>query len=90
MMEYPRLNKSALLLIYGTLMLSGCVTTTGNYTVTAVDAQGKPLNAVFHVQGRHIYTARNGICAARPGAVVTIRSMANGQNLEGESPYQCK
>lgn len=90
MMKYPRFKNSALLLIYGALMLSGCVTTTGNYTVTAVDAQGKPINAAFHVQGRHIYTARNAICAAHPKAVVMIRSMENGQNLEGESPYQCK
>lgn len=90
MMKHFRLKKSALPLIYGSMMLSGCVTTTGNYTVTAVDAQGNPLNAVFHVQGRHIYSARNGICAAYPKAVVTIRSMATGQNLESESPYQCK
>ena len=90
MMKPPRLKNSVWLLICGVLMLSGCVTTMGAYTVTAVDARGKPINAVFHVQGRQIYTARNGICAAHPKAVVTIRSMTNGQNLEGESPYQCK
>lgn len=74
----------------GLLMLSGCATTTGNYIVTAVNAQGKPVNAGFHVQGRHIYTARNGICAAHPKAVVTILSLETGKELESESPYLCR
>ena len=88
MMNPPRLKDSAWLLMCGVLMLSGCATTTGAYTVTAVDAQGKPINAVFHVQGRHIYSARNGICAAQPKAVVTIRSKETGKELEGESPIE--
>lgn len=72
------------------LLLSGCVTMTGNYTVTAVTARGKPINAVFQAQGRSIYTARNAICAASPKAVVTIRSEETGQELKSESPYQCR
>ena len=61
----------------------------GNYIVTAVDAQGKPLKFTFFVQGRHIYTARNGICSSQPGAIVTIRVQETGKELESESPYPC-
>lgn len=86
----PRNSKRLALLLSFPVFLIGCVTTTGNYVVTAANAQGKPLNTVFHVQGRHIYTARNGICAAHPGAVVTIRTRESGQELEGESPYTCR
>lgn len=70
--------------------LSGCVTVSGNYVVSAVDAAGKPIDSVFFVQGRHIYTARNGICAAHPKATVYIRSAETKADLEGESPYQCR
>ena len=74
----------------GIALVSGCATTSGNYIVTATDAQGTPFKATFLVQGRHIYSARNGICAAHPGAVVTIRVRETGQELDGESPYRCK
>lgn len=70
--------------------LSGCVTVSGNYVVSAVDAAGNPINSVFFVQGRHIYSARNGICAAHPGATVYIRAAETKADLEGESPYQCR
>lgn len=72
------------------LILSGCITMSGNYIVTAVDAQGKAINARFVAQGRHIYTARNAICATYPGAVVTIRDADSGKELESESPSHCK
>ena len=77
-------------LVMCALFLSGCVTMTGNYTVTAVDARGKPIDTVFQAQGRSIYTARNAICAAYPKAVVTIRAEKTGQELKSESPYQCR
>lgn len=76
--------------LFGALGVTGCVTISGNYTVTAVDAQGNPINAVFHVQGRHIYSARNGICATHPKAIVTIRDKETGKEVQSESPYQCK
>lgn len=90
MMKSPGFKNLALPLACSLLLLGGCVTTTGNYVVTAVDATGKPINAAFHVQGRHIYTARNGICAAHPKAVVMIRTLETRQNLDGESPYTCR
>jgi hypothetical protein len=77
-------------ILCGTVLLYGCVTTSGNYIVTGVDAQGKAINVVFHAQGRHIYTARNSICASYPKAVVTIRTQETGKDLEAESPFQCR
>jgi cbb3-type cytochrome oxidase cytochrome c subunit len=89
MMTRSDLKHSALLMMSGVVLLTGCVTMTGQFTLTAVDVEGKAINAVAHVQGRHIYTVRNGICAAHPKAVVTIRSLQTGKELESESPYQC-
>jgi hypothetical protein len=77
-------------MIFGVVLFAGCVTMSGNYIVTAVNTQGQDINIVFHVQGRHIYTARNGICAAHPKATVIIRVSETGKELEGESPYQCR
>lgn len=90
MTKQANLESSIQLLMCSVLLLGGCATTSGNYTVTAVDAQGKPINTTFYVQGRHIYTARNGICAAHPKAVVTILSLETGKELESESPYLCR
>ena len=41
-------------------------------------------------QGRGIYTVRNALCQASPGATVIIRDNATGKELSGESPYQCR
>jgi hypothetical protein len=87
--NYPNTHHLVSLFFLCAALLAGCVTTSGNYIVTATNAQGQALNAVFHVQGRHIYTARNGICAAHPGATVTIRVRDTGEELDGESPYRC-
>jgi hypothetical protein len=89
MILYLRYVLSFLSMLFGIALLSGCLTMSGNYIVTAVDAQDKPLKLGFFVQGRHIYTARNGICAAQPGAIVTIRVQETGKELESESPYRC-
>lgn len=85
-----RKKMTKVLVILLATTLGGCVTVSGNYVVSAVDATGKPINSVFFVQGRHIYTARNGICAAHPKATVYIRSAETKADLEGESPYQCR
>lgn len=85
-------NRSVKPLIVATCatIFGGCVTISGNYAVTATDAQGSPINATFHVHGRHIYSARNAICASHPGATVTIKSIESGKELESESPYPCR
>jgi hypothetical protein len=79
-----------ILLVAIAATMGGCVTLSGNYVVSAVDANDEEINTVFFVQGRHIYTARNGICAAHPKATVHIRSAETKKDLEGESPYQCR
>jgi hypothetical protein len=71
--------------------LAGCATIHGTYVVTAQDAAGKPLasNVRLTAKGSRIYVARNGLCAAFPKSVVTIRDVATGRELKGESPYTC-
>jgi hypothetical protein len=71
--------------------LTGCASIHGTYVVTAQDSAGKPLaaNVRMTAEGSRIYVARNGMCAAFPKAVVTIREVTTGQELKGESPYTC-
>lgn len=71
--------------------LAGCATIHGTYAVTAQDSAGKPLaaNVRMTAEGSRIYVARNGLCAAFPKAVVTIRDVKTGRELKGESPYTC-
>nr|WP_145545317.1 hypothetical protein [Variovorax boronicumulans] len=71
------------------LLLSGCVTTSGSFMVTGTKADGSPLPAAM-AQGSSIYTVRNGLCKAYPGATVKITDSATGKELASESPHQCK
>ncbi|MGC3987120.1 MAG: hypothetical protein QM777_21575 [Pseudorhodoferax sp.] len=71
------------------LLVSGCVTTSGSFTVTGTKADGSALPAAM-AQGSSIYTVRNGICRAYPGATVKITDSATGKELASESPYQCR
>jgi hypothetical protein len=75
-----------------TLVMSGCMTLSGNYVISAYDASGKLLtgNLKLIAQGSGIYTARNGICAAYPKATVLIKDTKTGQELKSESPYKCR
>jgi len=70
--------------------LSGCVTTTGSYRVTAVSKEGASIPVVLNAHGANIYTARNAICVAHPGATISIIDLSTGRELSGESPYKCK
>ncbi|VVO72494.1 hypothetical protein PS850_01400 [Pseudomonas fluorescens] len=73
------------------LTLSGCVSMSGEYQVSGQDASGAPLKmGTVTTQGRGIYTVRNALCQASPGATVIIRDNATGKELSGESPYQCR
>ncbi len=71
--------------------LSGCATLSGTYVVTATDADGKEIakNVRMMADGTGIYTARNALCATKPGAVVHIKDSQTGRELESESPYKC-
>jgi hypothetical protein len=72
--------------------LSGCVTLSGTYVVSATDAEGRDLssNVRMTADGSRIYTARNALCSAYPGAVVHIKDLQTGEELRSESPYTCK
>lgn len=72
------------------LLVSGCVTISGVYRVSAVLADGTPLDMRIVAEGKSIYTARNGICLAYPGATVTIVDVSSGEELRSESPYRCR
>lgn len=71
------------------LFLSACITTSGNYNVTATQSDGSPVHANVMAQGSGIYTARNAFCEAFPGATVKIIDTSTGEEYKEESPYQC-
>lgn len=74
------------------LLLSGCVTLSGSYELSAADAGGKELTPglALTAQGRGIYTVRNALCQRYPGAIVTIKDLKTGEQLRGESPFRCR
>jgi hypothetical protein len=73
------------------LGLSGCVTLSGTYAISASDAEGREVSPNVHMtaEGSGIYSARNAICATNPGAIVRIRDVQTGNELQSESPYRC-
>ena len=75
-----------------TIFISGCLTMSGDYKVTAVDQAGKPImeKSEIYAEGRMIYTMRNAICANNPGATVHITDIHSGKELKSESPYKCR
>jgi len=86
-------KKPTVLLFTFLLLLAGCAMPQGNYRIRAVDANGADLTKKLVLMtsgGRGIYTIRNGICSAYPGATVLIEDIQSGQLLEGESPYRCR
>ena len=73
-------------------LMSACVTMSGNYVISAYDTQGKLLtgNLQLTAMGSRIDSVRNGICSAYPKATVVIKNSVTGEELQGESPYQCR
>lgn len=76
------------------LLLSGCLTMSGNYELKAESADGASLagNIGMMAQGNGIYTARNAMCAALKGknARIRIYDLETGKELSSESPYRCR
>ncbi|AKS05090.1 hypothetical protein [Pseudomonas trivialis] len=72
------------------LTLGGCLTMSGDYKVTAVDANGAPVKMVFTTRGSGIYSVRNAFCLNYPKGTVTIRDLNTGEELSSESPYHCR
>lgn len=74
------------------ILFTGCMTMSGHYNVDAYNSSGELLNKnrAMVVQGSSIYAARNGMCSAFPKSVIIIRDIKTGEQLSGESPYQCR
>lgn len=68
-------TRSLLVTALAICSLSGCVTLSGTYVVSATDEEGHDLSSNLRMtaDGSRIYTARNALCAAHPGAVVHIK-----------------
>lgn len=71
-------------------LLSGCLTLSGTYVVSANKADGSAVPLQVTTHGSGIYSARNGFCSAHPQATVTIIDAYTGAELASESPYQCR
>jgi len=84
------MKKLVLFLALGSL--GGCLTLSGNYRVTATDANGQELNGGLDMiaQGSGIYPVRNGLCAVHRKAIIRITDLETGQELKSESPYKCR
>ncbi|WP_237266701.1 hypothetical protein [Pseudomonas sp. ADAK22] len=69
------------------LSLSGCLTMSGEYTVTAHDASGAQITRLgtFTAEGHNIYPIRNAFCLNAPGATVIIRDARTGEELRSEA-----
>lgn len=73
------------------LLLTGCLTTSGTYRITANRFDGTPLmNGHMMAEGSGIYSVKNAICVTEPGAVITIKDATTGQELQSESPHECR
>lgn len=72
--------------------LTGCMTLSGNYVLTAHAPSGEELNknSRWAAEGGGIYSVRNALCANYPGAIVVIKNITTGEELKSESPYQCR
>lgn len=88
--EKESIMKRMLAVILLISCVAGCVTMSGSYKVTATKKDGAPIPLVMSAQGSNIYTARNAICSAYPGATVTIVDVNTGKDAPSESPYKCK
>lgn len=73
------------------LVLVGCVTLSGTYTVMARDSgTGKAIPGPrITAEGSRVYTARNALCINNPKAEIVIADATTGKELGGESPYRC-
>lgn len=85
---HPRSN----LTIIASLALSACSIPKGSYKFEAFDAKDKPINLPISLlaTGTGVYTAINALCTNYRGAKVVIRDIKTNEELEGESPHQCR
>lgn len=83
--------KHLIALLGAVALLTGCMTLSGTYQLSLQDGKGQPLSQNINItaQGSGIYTVRNAMCSAHPGATVIIRDLKSGEELKSESPYKC-
>ncbi|WP_325435888.1 hypothetical protein [Pseudomonas nitroreducens] len=86
------LAKRMCLLGIGSALLAGCMTLSGYYKLTAYNANGDVVmgDRKNIAEGSGIYTVRNALCGIPSVAFVVIRDNKTGEELKGESPYQCR
>ncbi len=79
------------LILVPVVLLVGCITMSGTYTLSAYDTEGRLLNTNmgFTGIGSGIYTLRTVLCKDHPKSVIVIRDQQTGEELKSESPYQC-
>lgn len=83
-----RYLKSMLILSTTTILLSACVTLSGNYQVKAYDSQGKPIETpVFYAEGSGIYPVIQGFCQAYPQSTVKVFNTDTGEELKSEEKH---
>ncbi|WP_339617871.1 hypothetical protein [uncultured Gilvimarinus sp.] len=80
-----------ILLMTLSVSLAACTTLSGSYKLQAFDNNGKLLgnNSTMIAQGSAVYSVRNSLCIALPGALIRITNIDTNLELKEQSPYQC-
>lgn len=74
------------------LLLGGCVTLSGQYSLHGEDSHGQPAlpNMLIHAHGSQIYSMRRVLCDNPNVHQVRIVDIGSGVELASESPYRCR
>lgn len=86
------MSLKAIIFVGTSLILCACSIPKGDYKFEAFDAKGQPIKIpiVVLATGTGVYTAINALCMNYRGAKVVIRDIKTNEELEGESPHQCR
>jgi hypothetical protein len=73
-------------------LVSACITTKGTYSIKAYDASGREFSedVKLFAFGSGIYSSISALCIVHPKAIVIVRDVETGKQLESESPHQCR
>ena len=84
-------NMKAICTLSACLLLGGCVTLSGQYSLHGEDSRGQPAlpKMMIHAHGSQIYSMRRGLCGNPNVHQVRIFDSASGVELASESPYRC-
>lgn len=80
------------LVIASGVLLSGCLTLSGNYEIKAYNQEGEQLDPkiVWYAEGRGVYTVRNALCMVHPEATLITIDLDTGKQHPSESPHRCR